>query len=419
MLDSVEIVVKGGNGGDGAISFHREKFVPLGGPDGGDGGNGGDVILTADPSFSDLSRFKTNRVYRAGDGAAGAGNRRHGKKGEDLVLRVPVGTVVYRLEAEEKSLAADLDRSKMSTVAARGGEGGMGNSHFASSTNQAPRIAQKGEEGEERRLLLEMRLIADVGIIGRPNAGKSSLLAAASAARPKVADYPFTTRKPVLGVVEIGERRFVLAEIPGLIEDAALGRGLGHDFLRHALRTRVLIHLIDGTSVSPLADMYEINSELGKYDPSLAEKPQLVVVNKIDLLEVRARMEDFREKFHQAGIDINFTSAATGEGVPELMAKVRSVLEEQEAAAPPPPEPLKVFRPQPRRERIRVRREGNVLVVDAPSLERIVARMDTGTPEAELELRQQLIRLGLGRALEKAGAREGDRVRLGKLEWEW
>ncbi|MDP2932061.1 MAG: Obg family GTPase CgtA, partial [Chloroflexota bacterium] len=249
MLDKVEIKIKAGDGGDGIVAFHREKFVPMGGPSGGDGGNGGDVIIQAAPGLDTLRVFKRKRFFRAADGENGSGSRKHGKRGVDLVITVPPGTMVALKTSG--AIIADLVEPGQQVVIARGGKGGWGNARFASPSNQAPRIAHKGEPGEEKSIVLELKLIADVGIIGFPNVGKSSLLAAASAARPEIADYPFTTREPVLGVVNVGGKSFVLAEIPGLIEDAHLGRGLGHDFLRHAARTRVFIHLLDGTSASP------------------------------------------------------------------------------------------------------------------------------------------------------------------------
>ena len=253
MFDRTEIRVRAGNGGDGAISFRHEKFVPFGGPDGGDGGSGGDVILEASSSVTNLRMFRLKRFFRAGDGKGGMGSKKHGKKGKGLVLTVPVGTVVLpKTQIGAEALIADLEQPAQQVVVARGGKGGLGNTHFAAATNQIPRIAQKGEVGEEKSILLELKLIADVGIIGYPNVGKSTLLAAITSAKPEIAGYPFTTREPVLGVVEVGEQNFVLAEIPRLIDGAHLGRGLGHDFLRHVGRTKVLIHLIDGSSASPL-----------------------------------------------------------------------------------------------------------------------------------------------------------------------
>jgi GTP-binding protein len=347
MFDRAEIVVKAGDGGDGVVSFRREKFVPFGGPDGGDGGNGGDVVVIADEAVTSLRAYRRKRYYRAADGRNGRDKKKHGKKGEDLILTVSVGTVVsYKSHIGGDALIADLEQPGEQAVVAKGGRGGLGNAHFATSTNQAPQIAQKGEEGEENSIILELKLIADVGLIGYPNVGKSTLLAAVSAARPKIASYPFTTREPVLGVVEVGQRSFVLAEIPGLIDGAHLGRGLGHDFLRHILRTKVLIHLIDGSSSSPAEDMAQVNSELSLFDSALAQKPQLVVVNKIDLPQVKARLAEIIQGFTATGTKALFVSAATGEGVAELVAETMSRL--QSVPKPEAGKMKKVFRPKPR-----------------------------------------------------------------------
>jgi len=347
MFDKVGIAVKAGDGGNGVVSFRREKFVPFGGPDGGDGGNGGDVVVVAEAAVTNLKMLVRKRYYRAAKGGNGGSKKRHGKKGEDLLLAVPVGTVVsYKSQIGDRAIIADLDHAGEQAVVAKGGKGGFGNAHFATSTNQAPQTAQKGEGGEENSIILELKLIADVGLIGYPNVGKSSLLAAVSAAKPRIASYPFTTREPILGVVEVGEGSFVLAEIPGLIDGAHLGRGLGHDFLRHIMRTRVLIHLVDGSSLSPVEDMARVNTELGLFDSSLAKKPQLVAVNKIDLPQVRERLEEIRDGFNDIGSQALFVSAATGEGVSELMLETMRLL--QSAAKPEAARIKKVFRPQPR-----------------------------------------------------------------------
>ena len=421
MFDRVEIVVKAGNGGNGVVSFRRERFVPFGGPDGGDGGDGGDVVIMADSGVTDLRAFKQKRVYRAGDGRNGKGKKKHGKKGENLILTVPVGTVVsYKTQIGGHGFIADLEQSGQQVVMAKGGKGGLGNTHFTSSTNQAPQIAQEGEVGEENSIILEMRLIADVGIIGYPNVGKSTLLATVSAAKPKIAQYPFTTREPILGVADVGQRSFVLAEIPGLIDGAHLGRGLGHDFLRHIIRTKILIHLIDGSSASPAEDMIRVNWELSLFDSALAKKPQLVVVNKIDLPQVQARLGEIKDAFSSAGTTALFISAATGEGIPEIMAEIIKMLEQVSAEKEAGERiPSKVFHPQPRRIDISVHKEGNTFVVVAPGVERIVARTDVASSEVQRQLNRQLQRLGVSKALEKAGAKPGDRVRCGNLEWEW
>ena len=328
MYDRVEIRVKAGDGGDGVVGFRREKYVPFGGPDGGDGGDGGNMVLRADPGITDLKMYRPHKLYKAEKGENGKGQKKHGKNGKDLVLLVPVGTIALGISGTtEELLIADCEEPGQQETVALGGRGGQGNTHFATSTNQAPRIAQKGEKGEERTLVLEMRLIADVGIIGFPNAGKSTLLSRVSAANPKIAGYPFTTLEPILGVVEAGLKEFIIAEIPGLIEGAHLGKGLGHDFLRHIVRTRVLVHLVDGTSEAPVEDMIRVNNELSLYDPELASKPQVVAVNKIDMPGMKDLLDDIRTEFEHAGVQVMFVSAETGENVGNLIKEIQSILE--------------------------------------------------------------------------------------------
>jgi GTP-binding protein len=414
-------MVKAGDGGSGAVSFRHEKFVPFGGPDGGDGGDGGDVVAVADEAITSLRAFRRRKNYKADRGRDGAGQKKHGRSGADLILAVPVGTVIsYKSQIGDDSLIADLEQPGQSVVVAKGGRGGKGNTHFATSTNQAPQIAQRGEAGEELAIILELKLIADVGLIGFPNVGKSTLLAAVSAAKPKIASYPFTTRDPVLGLVEVGNKSFVLAEIPGLIKDAHLGKGLGHDFLRHVERTRVLIHLVDGSSESPAADMAQVNTELSLFDSALGGKPQLVAVNKIDLPQVKARLAEIADSFNSVGTDVFFVSAASGQGLPGLMEKTLDLLQSIPVGqAGGIKVPKKVFHPPPRRTAPSVHREGDILVVTAPELERIITHPEEAGPGLPGELRQQLARLGVTRALEKAGVKPGDRVRCGNLEWEW
>ena len=421
MFDRVEIAVRAGSGGDGVVSFRHEKFVPFGGPDGGDGGDGGAVVIMAGPAVTSLSEFQHKRLYRAGDGKDGQGKKKHGRKGEDLILTVPMGTVVLnKIQIGGDALIADLEQSGQQAVVAKGGKGGLGNTRFASSLNQTPQLAQRGEVGEEKSIILELRLIADVGIIGYPNVGKSTLLAAASAAKPKIASYPFTTREPILGVVEVGQRSFVLAEIPGLIDGAHLGRGLGHDFLRHIVRTRILIHLLDGSLPSPGEDMMRVNAELSLFDSALAKKPQLVAVNKIDLPQVRARQIEIKDAFSSAGIKALFTSAATKEGVSELMAEVMRLLGQVTAEVKAGEKiPRKVFRPQPPGIGASVHKEGDTFVVVAPELERIVAGTDITSPGVRGQLRRRLDRLGVSKALTRAGVKPGDKIRCGNFEWEW
>ena len=347
MFDKVGIVVRAGDGGDGIVSFRREKYVPFGGPDGGDGGDGGDVVAVADPAVTSFKILARKKNYRAANGVKGGSKKRRGRNGESLKIAVPVGTVVsYKSQIGDNSIIADLEQPGQQVVVAKGGKGGFGNTRFATSTNQAPEVAQEGEEGEENAIILELKLIADVGLIGYPNVGKSTLLAAVSAAKPRIASYPFTTREPVLGVVEVGKLSFVLAEIPGLIDGAHLGRGLGHDFLRHIMRTQVLIHLVDGGSPSPVDDMIGVNNELSLFDSSLAKKPQLVAVNKIDLPQVREKLAEIKKSFSAAGMKAIFVSAASGEGIPELTAQAAKLV--QSVAKPEAAKIKKVFRPQPR-----------------------------------------------------------------------
>ncbi len=421
MFDRVKIKVKAGDGGDGVVAFHREKFIPYGGPDGGDGGHGGDVIIKANDNEDSLRRYRQNRLHRAENGRAGSGNKKHGKDGEHLSLAVPAGTLVSTLEVDEKAIIADLARPGDEVIVARGGKGGWGNVRYMSSTNQAPKIAQAGELGEAKTIVLDMRLIADVGIIGYPNAGKSTLLAAASAARPKVADYPFTTLEPVLGVVTIGLESFIMAEIPGLISGAHLGRGLGHDFLRHALRTKILIHLLDGMSPSPVDDMLKVNEELALFDMALARRRQIVVINKNDLPEVQERLAGIKSELAGAGIKAYDISAATGQGVAALMKETLRVLKEETAGEKVAAErqPLKIFKPQPREPRLKVSRVGDEFVVEAPGLARIRGGAGVSPDELRWQLNYQFKRLGVDKALEKAGIKAGDKVRCGELTWEW
>ena len=323
-IDEVTIWVKGGDGGRGCVSFRRERYVPRGGPDGGNGGKGGDMILMATEGLSTLLDLRYQQRYRAANGAHGRGKDQTGKSGEDLVVPVPVGTLIK--DAETDGILHDLAVAGERFLVVKGGRGGRGNASFATSTRQAPRFAEPGEKGEQRRLRLELKLLADVGIVGHPNVGKSTLLQRVSAARPKVADYPFTTLVPHLGVVSYGELKgFVMADIPGLISGAHQGAGLGSRFLRHIERTRLLVHLLDISADppgDPLHNYEEINAELGKFHPSLLAKPQVAVLNKIDLPAVRERIPQAKDAFRQKGVDLLSISALTGEGVDEMIRDI-------------------------------------------------------------------------------------------------
>jgi GTPase len=421
MLDKVTIKVRSGDGGTGVVAFHREKFVPRGGPDGGDGGKGGDVVIQADNNLSHLSNFRYRRQFAAENGGKGRGNNCTGKNGADLILTVPVGTVVIEKGISFDSVSTtDLSQPGQSVVVAKGGKGGRGNSHFVSSTNQVPRLAERGVDGQEKDVVLELRLIADAGIIGYPNVGKSSLLAAASAAHPKIADYPFTTLEPMLGLVETKHTSFVLAEIPGLIAGAHQGKGLGHEFLRHVLRTRVLVHLIDGTSASPVADMLAVNNELFLFDADLAKRPQIVAVNKVDVPEVAERKGEIKELFREAGITVNFVSASTGEGVKELMEKiahalVKAPLPEMISDTTVPP----IIIPKPRPGEFEVSKVGEVYIIAGAEIERLVAGSSTGDSEVRRQIGAVLTGSRIGSRLRRAGIKAGDKVRVGDFEWTW
>jgi GTPase len=416
MIDRAEIRVRAGNGGDGAASFRREKFVPRGGPDGGDGGQGGSVILLADPSVSTLGEVRYKRTYTAQSGGNGAGAKKHGRSGPDLIVRVPVGTIVQRKEADETlTLLADLDQPGDAVVAAYGGMGGKGNARFATPTNQAPRLRERGQRGGQATLVLDLKLISDVGIIGLPNAGKSTLISAVSAARPKIANYPFTTLEPVLGVVEINYETFVMADIPGLIEGAHSGVGLGHDFLRHVERTRLLVHLLDGSAADPLADFDTVNRELELFSEDLARRPQIVAINKVDIPEARERLPELQAALAARGVDALALSAATGEGTRELVQRVWGELTRLRAEQPPPvvaePEP-RVLRPQPR-ARVQIEQQNGRYLVHGRGVEAMAEMLDLANEEAKAEFYRRLTRLGVAAALRRAGVQKGDTVRFG------
>jgi GTP-binding protein len=395
-VDEVRLFVWGGEGGAGAVSTRREPYTPRGGPDGGDGGRGGDLILRVDPSVFDLSQYADHPHQRAANGGPGSGNNRKGADGADLVLPVPEGTVVR----DERGMVADLVGAGASVVVARGGRGGRGNASLASARNRVPRTAERGEPGEERRLELELRLVADVALVGAPNAGKSTLLAALTAARPKIAPYPFTTLTPNLGVAGDGER-FVMADVPGLIEGAHLGRGLGLTFLRHVSRSRMLLYVVD-LSGDPAADLAVVRSEVAAFDPELARRRSLVVGTKVDLLpQPPANLP--------RGIDLA-VSAVRGDGMPRLEALILQGVAEARAEAPPPA-PFVVLRPG--RDPFVVKREGPRFRVSGPRVERWVAEADMEDPGEVTDLQRRLVRAGVERRLAEAGARRGDEVVIG------
>ncbi len=417
-VDEAEILVKSGKGGDGMVHFRREKYVPRGGPDGGDGGRGGDVVLQVRPTLNTLAAFRHTLRYIAEDGKGGGSNNKFGKSAPELVVLVPPGTVVY--EALNGDLLGDLTAPGQRLVACRGGRGGRGNTHFKNSINQTPRTAENGEPGEEKRLRLELKLIADIGIVGLPNAGKSTLLAVLTNAKPKIAAYPFTTLEPNLGVAEVDEETtVVLADIPGLIEGASQGAGLGFEFLRHIQRTRVLIHMLDGLSADPLADFFQINSELALFDPALAKKPQIVALNKIDQPEVKERVKELKAAFKKHKIDLLSISALARTGVREMLLKAVGKLAETPSFDEGTP-PLPVYRPaeDPRAFTITREDDGNWRV-HGKAIERAAAMTPWEHDGSVRRFQKMMERLGVDEALRKAGAREGDTVYIGDYELEW
>lgn len=421
-IDHAKIRVSGGKGGDGAVSFRREKYVPRGGPDGGDGGRGGDVILIAENRVRTLLRFRYEHHFSAQPGGGGGGNDRHGKNGHGITISVPLGTVIYE-EGNPEPLV-DLDRPGMSAVVARGGRGGRGNAHYANSIRQTPRFAEKGEPEEVRELRLEMKLLADVGLIGLPNAGKSTLLARVTAATPKIADYPFTTLEPQLGVVAIADRSFVMADLPGLIEGAAEGRGRGIDFLRHAERSRVLLHLVDCSGgfageTEPWDALLTINREIALYGAGLERLPMLVALNKIDCPSAQDYLPDLQRNLERAGYRYFPISALTGEGIEPLMFAIDAILREQEeleAAQTPVERPQRIVIPSTRRDvEITLIDEG-LWELSGSSVERLVAMSILDTDEGLERLHQTLQRRGIITALRERGVKEGDYVRIGERE---
>jgi GTP-binding protein len=421
-LDRVKIWVRAGSGGDGAATFRREAHVPRGGPDGGDGGRGGSIHLRVDPGQTTLRDFRYRHHFRATPGGRGEGSRRHGKAGQDLVLDIPPGTAIY--DDESGALVADLVATGQAVMVARGGRGGLGNKHFATSTHQAPRHAQKGEPGEERWLRLELRLIADIGLVGLPNAGKSTLLAALTAATPKIADYPFTTLEPNLGVMDLGlddERLPTIADVPGLIEGASEGAGLGHAFLRHVERTRVLVHVVDGAGRDPEWDHDVIRTELAAHDPALLEKPNLVAFNKLDLAAAAEAWPAFSAARRRDGLPVVGIAAAEGRGIDEIRTAIAALLPSAEAMAEPPePAGVVVHRLEGMGDAFSIDRDDDgVLRVRGRRIERIAAQTNFEVEESAERFQRDLVRLGIDAELRRAGVASGDTVRFGDVELEW
>lgn len=420
MIDQVKIFVQSGNGGDGAIAFRREKFVPHGGPAGGDGGEGGDIIFKVNPKMNTLAPFGNRIHFRAQHGEKGGTSNKAGSDGKDVIVEVPPGTVVRR--ADNEQILADLVRSGESVIIAKGGRGGRGNSRFASAANQAPRIADKGEPGIEMWVILELRLIADVGIVGVPNAGKSTLLTVISNARPKIADYPFTTLEPNLGVVTLDMSDIVVADIPGLVEGAHMGVGLGHAFLRHVTRTRMLVHLLNGLADDPVADFNQINAELALYDERLAQKPQIVVVNKLDMPEVQERWPEIEAALKSRGIEKPMAiSGMTRQNVQKLIGRLFEEFAKLPETEPFTVEEMPIYElPEEDEAVFTIEKlgEGEYRVV-GQRIERAAARTYWDYEEAVYRFQKMLDTLGVTEALRKAGVQEGDSVFIGENELEW
>ena len=428
MIDTVRLNIRAGNGGNGCASFLREKYRPKGGPNGGDGGDGGSAYLAGDASFNTLLHIKFNSTVYCDPGGHGKGKNRRGPNGKDTVIPVPIGTVVWRMNRDgSKDFLTDI-RDETPYLVGRGGRGGWGNSRFATSTNQEPVLAERGERGEASVLFLELKLLADVGLLARPNAGKSTLISRCSAAKARVADYPFTTVEPVLGVVQAGKSDFVMMEIPGLLEGAHKGVGLGHQFLRHAERARLYVHLVDGLADDAAHDYVMVRDELLRFNPELADKRQLVVVNKLDVTEVREAQasiaDGLREAMREQGAvdgDVMFISAVTGEGVEGMLMRIARILEEMPKEEEPTGEQVVPSRPTSRQrlgpEAVRV--EDGVYIVESERLERLSALADTRDQRVLLQLWREMRRSGMAERLIDEGIEVGDTIRIGEVEVEW
>ena len=424
MIDQVYINIKSGNGGNGAISGRHEKFVPRGGPDGGDGGDGGDVIFRGDTNINTLIGFRYKKIFKAENGSNGASAKKHGKNGKNIYIDVPVGT---QISNENNEIIADITEHNQEQIILFGGQGGYGNVKYTSSTNQFPVIAQNGELGLEMDVKLELKVLADVGIIGAPNAGKSSLISFLTAAKPKIANYPFTTLEPVLGILDYRDVDMVIVDIPGLIEGAHEGIGLGHDFLRHIERCKVLIHLVDATEENPKKVFQNINTELELFSNEIKNKPQIIVFNKIDLDDQSQILRnDIVANMKSITNEIYFISAISGEGISEMMDQVIMTFENFKLTqhyevdnTNISDENIPVFQPLPKRRGVSVYIEEEVYVVDSPGVERIATRIDYEDWMARMQFYKHLKTTGVVKALEDAGIKSGDTVRIGEVEWDW
>ena len=417
-FDQAKIYVSAGDGGNGVVSFRREKFVSRGGPNGGNGGRGGNVIFYVDPGLNTLSAFKRQVHFRADRGTNGGGANKTGATGDDLRIPVPPGTLIR--DAETDAVLADLLQPDQETIVAQGGRGGRGNNAFKSARNKAPRLAENGEPGEEFWLEMELKLVADVGIVGVPNAGKSTLLSVVSSAKPKIADYPFTTIIPNLGVAEVDHRQIVLADIPGLMEGAHEGIGLGHEFLRHIERTRMLIHVLAGDSPDPLGDLEAINQEMALFNPALVDKPQIVAFNKMDLPDAQEMWPLAQEAIEAMGLPVIEISAVTRENVQTLLYRVQAMLDELPDEIVEPVEALPEITPEDDEKRFEIIQvEEDVWQVEGVAIERAAVMTNWDYYEAAMRFQRILKAMGIHEALREAGVEDGDTVRIATAELVW
>lgn len=420
--DYAKIIVKSGDGGNGAVSFRREKYVANGGPDGGDGGRGGDVYFEVNPDANTLIDFRYKRKYKAQNGNNGEGARRYGKSGEDLVIKVPLGTIIK--DATTQEVIADLSKPGQKELILQGGRGGKGNSHFATSTRQAPRFSQDGEKGIEKEFILELKLLADVGLLGFPNVGKSTFLSVVTSATPKIADYHFTTLEPNLGVVksEYGSS-FVIADIPGIIEGASEGTGLGLQFLRHIERTRLLLHFVDVSGSegrNPVEDFNTINEELFKYSEKLSKRKQIIVANKADIIQDEKLFEELEKMAEEKGIEIFRISAASKQGITELLNRVSEVLQELPKEELYEIEEKKVYTlEKDDDDGFTITKEDDMYVVNGPAVENIMRRVNLMDNESMYYFQKRIAEIGLNKKLKEAGVQEGDTVKIVDWELEW
>ena len=420
-IDYTKIIIKSGDGGNGAVSFRREKYVAAGGPDGGDGGKGGDVYFVVDPDSNTLIDFRYNKRFKAKNGENGSGAHKYGKSGEDLIIKVPKGTVVK--DEETGKVIADLSEDGQKELILKGGRGGKGNSHFATATRQVPRFAQDGEKGIEKGVILELKLLADVGLIGFPNVGKSTLLSRVTSAMPKIANYHFTTLFPNLGVVksEYGDS-FVIADIPGVIEGASEGVGLGLQFLRHIERTRLLLHVIDCSGSEgrdPVQDFEVINEELKKYSEKLSKRKQIIVANKADAIQDENIYKSLEAMAKKNNIEVFKISAVTGEGVKELFNHVSKVLKTLPKEDLIEVEDRIVYTLKPDEKQFNIEVDNGEFYVTGPAIERLMGRINIGDNESMAYLERNLRELGINDELKKKGVKEGDTVKLLEWEFEW